>query len=64
MNDEVAPVTGASSGVGTATAEVFAARGARLVVAARQQDELASLVRKSRSARSWVVGSSRTVRTS
>jgi NAD(P)-dependent dehydrogenase (short-subunit alcohol dehydrogenase family) len=44
MNNKVALITGASSGIGRATAELFAAKGARVVVAARRQEELDSLV--------------------
>jgi NAD(P)-dependent dehydrogenase (short-subunit alcohol dehydrogenase family) len=44
MTDRVALITGASSGIGKASAEAFAAKGARVVLAARRQDELASLV--------------------
>ncbi len=44
MNEKVALITGASSGIGRATAAAFAARGANVVLAARRQDELDSLV--------------------
>lgn len=44
MSGKVALVTGASSGIGRATAEVFVARGAKVALAARREDELAKLV--------------------
>lgn len=44
MSGKVALITGASSGIGRATAEAFAARGASVALAARREDELASLV--------------------
>lgn len=44
MKDKVVLITGASSGIGRATAEAFATKGANVVVAARRQDELDSLV--------------------
>ena len=43
LKEKVALVTGASSGIGKATAEAFAAKGANVVVAARRKDELDSL---------------------
>lgn len=43
MKDKVALITGASSGIGWATAEAFAAKGASVVLAARREDELATL---------------------
>jgi len=44
MKDKVALITGASSGIGRATAELFAERGASVVLAARRKEELDSLV--------------------
>lgn len=44
MNGKVALITGASSGIGRATALAFAAKGASVVLAARRQEELDSLV--------------------
>lgn len=44
MNDKVALITGASSGIGRATALAFAEKGAKVVVAARREQELAALV--------------------
>jgi NAD(P)-dependent dehydrogenase (short-subunit alcohol dehydrogenase family) len=43
MKGKVALVTGASSGIGRATALAFAAREARVALAARREDELAAL---------------------
>lgn len=44
LMDKVAIVTGASSGIGRATARLFAAEGAKVVVGARRQGELDTLV--------------------
>ena len=46
MNGKVALITGASSGIGRATAELFAARGSNVVLAARREPELATLARE------------------
>jgi NADP-dependent 3-hydroxy acid dehydrogenase YdfG len=42
----VVAITGASSGIGRATAKVLAARGAKVVLGARREAELAELVRE------------------
>ena len=44
LTNKVAIITGASSGIGWATAKLFAAKGAKVVVAARRQAELDALV--------------------
>jgi len=44
LKDKVAIVTGASSGIGHATAKLFAQEGAKVVVGARRKHELAQLV--------------------
>ncbi len=44
LANKVAIITGASSGIGRAAAKLFAAEGARVVVAARRQAELVTLV--------------------
>lgn len=44
LTDKTAIITGASSGIGRATALLFAAEGARLVVGARRATELEQLV--------------------
>jgi NAD(P)-dependent dehydrogenase (short-subunit alcohol dehydrogenase family) len=44
LANKVAIVTGASSGIGYATAKLFAREGARVIVAARRRTELAALV--------------------
>ena len=43
MHEKVALITGASSGIGRATAEAFAALGAKVVLAARREHDLATL---------------------
>ena len=44
LQNKVAIVTGASGGIGRSTAKLFVAEGAKLVVGARRDAELACLV--------------------
>jgi NAD(P)-dependent dehydrogenase (short-subunit alcohol dehydrogenase family) len=44
LNNKVAIITGASSGIGHATAKLFAREGAKVVVTSRRQSELDKLV--------------------
>ena len=48
LKDKVVTVTGASSGIGLATARAFAAEGARLAIAARSADKLETLAQELR----------------
>ena len=44
LSNKVAIVTGASAGIGRATAKLFAAEGAKVVLGARREAELETLV--------------------
>jgi NAD(P)-dependent dehydrogenase (short-subunit alcohol dehydrogenase family) len=48
LNEQVIVITGASSGIGLATARMAARRGAKLVLAARSEGDLDELVRELR----------------
>ncbi|WP_270334515.1 SDR family oxidoreductase [Ligilactobacillus acidipiscis] len=45
IKDKVVIITGASSGIGAATAKLLAQKGAKLVLAARREDKLQALVK-------------------
>ena len=44
LNDKIAIITGASSGIGRAAAKLFAREGAKLVVTGRRQDALDAVI--------------------
>jgi NAD(P)-dependent dehydrogenase (short-subunit alcohol dehydrogenase family) len=46
LNGKVAVITGATSGIGLRTAEIFVAEGARVVVAGRRAPEGEALAKK------------------
>ena len=46
IKDKVVIITGASSGIGEATAMLLAEKGAKLVLAARREEKLKSIIEK------------------
>jgi NADP-dependent 3-hydroxy acid dehydrogenase YdfG len=53
MKDKVTIITGASSGIGWSTAKAFAAKGSRVVLAARREQLLEELAQEIKSERGW-----------
>jgi NADP-dependent 3-hydroxy acid dehydrogenase YdfG len=51
IKDKVVIITGASSGIGEATAKLLASKGANVVLGARREQKLAQLVSRERSLR-------------
>ena len=46
LNEQVVVITGASSGIGLATAKLAAQRGAQVVLVSRDEEDLAQAVRE------------------
>src|SRR5260370_27778318 len=54
LEDQVAVITGSTSGIGARTAEVFVAEGAKVVIAGRRRDRGEKLARKLGDAASFI----------
>ena len=58
LDDKVCIVTGASSGIGARTAELFAAEGAKVAMLARRGKEMEAIAKKDPCQRRGCTGSS------